>query len=92
MRLFKLVAVSFIFAIALSIGAIAAAQDVSRMDKDELKAMLDNPDLVIVDVRSGRDWSSSESKITGAVREEPRNAASWADKYQKDKTLVLYCA
>jgi rhodanese-related sulfurtransferase len=54
--------------------------------------MMNNPDLVIIDVRTGRDWASSESKIKGAVREEPNKAESWADKYEKSKTLVLYCA
>ena len=68
------------------------AQEVPRMTKEELKTMIDNPELVIVDVRSGRDWISSESKIKNAVREEPRKADSWGDKYDKSKTLVLYCA
>jgi len=89
MRYLKLAAICFL---AMSMGAIAMAQDVPRMSTDELKTMIGNPDLVIVDIRSGRDWSASESKITGAVREEPKKAASWADKYQKDKTFVLYCA
>ena len=68
------------------------AQEVPRMTKEELKAMIDNPELVIIDVRSGRDWKSSESKIKNAVREEPKKADSWADKYDKSKTFVLYCA
>ena len=68
------------------------AQEIPRMTKEELKAMIGNPELVILDVRSGRDWNSSESKIINAVREEPRQADSWADKYDKSKTFVLYCA
>ena len=68
------------------------AQEIPRMTKEELKAMIDNPELVIVDVRSGRDWQSSESKIKNAVREEPRKADSWAGKYDKRNTFVLYCA
>ena len=68
------------------------AQEVPRMTKEELKAMIDNPELVILDVRSGRDWKSSESKIKNAIREEPRKADSWADKYDKSNTFVLYCA
>ena len=92
MKCLKLIVICFIFAMVLSMGAAAMAQDVPRMSKDELKDMIGNPDLVIVDVRSGRDWSSSESKITGAVREEPKKASSWADKYEKDKTFVFYCA
>jgi rhodanese-related sulfurtransferase len=70
----------------------ANAEDFKRMTKEELKAMIDNPDVVIVDVRSGRDWKSSESKIKNAVREEPYKADSWANKYDKSKTYVLYCA
>ncbi len=70
----------------------AVAQEVPRMTKEELKAMLDNPDVVIIDVRTGKDWKASGSKIKGAVREEPKKAQSWAGKYDKDKTYVLYCA
>jgi rhodanese-related sulfurtransferase len=66
--------------------------DVPRMTKDELKALLGSPDLLIVDVRLGRDWKESDLKIKGAVREESREVESWANKYSKDRTLVLYCA
>jgi rhodanese-related sulfurtransferase len=78
--------------LSLIISHAIYAQEVPRMTKEELKAMIDNPELVIVDVRSGRDWKSSESKIKNAIREEPRKADSWGDKYDKSKTLVLYCA
>jgi hypothetical protein len=66
--------------------------DVPGMTKDELKALLGNPDLVILDVRRGSDWTSSDLKIKGALREEPNDIESWANKYSKDKVLVLYCA
>ena len=70
----------------------AESADVPRMKKDELKAMLDNPDLVILDVRSENDWKDGDLKIKGAVREDPESVKPWAEKYSKDKTLVLYCA
>jgi hypothetical protein len=70
----------------------AMSVDVPRMTKDELKALLGSPDLLIVDVRLDRDWKGSDLKIKGAIREEPRDVESWANKYSKDKTLVLYCA
>ena len=54
--------------------------------------MLGNPDLIILDVRSGMDWTDSDLKIKGAIREEPDDIKSWANKYPKNKTLVLYCA
>jgi len=62
------------------------------MTKEELRALLDDPTVVILDVRASRDWNRSQRKIKGAIRENPRLFESWADKYAKDKTLVLYCA
>jgi len=63
-----------------------------QLFREGLKAMLNSPDLVVVDVRTGSDWSSSEFKIKGAVRVEPSEVASWADARGKDKIYVLYCA
>ncbi|KPK25243.1 MAG: hypothetical protein AMK69_14780 [Nitrospira bacterium SG8_3] len=71
---------------------LASADDVSGMSKEDLKSMMGDPKVVIIDVRTGRDWSESKLKIKGAVREEPRNATSWADKYDKHHTYVLYCS
>jgi len=62
------------------------------MTKEYLKGLLSNSDLAIVDVRFRRDWTCSDLKIKGAVREDPENIESWANKYSKDKTIVLYCA
>ena len=70
----------------------ATSADVPRMTKDELKAMLGNPDLVILDVRAKKDWKESDAKIQGSIREDPDSVKSWAGKYTKDKTFVLYCA
>ncbi len=71
---------------------VATAKEVSRISIDELKGVLDSKDYVILDVRSGKDWSSSELKIKGALREDPKMFDSWATKYPKDKKIVLYCA
>jgi predicted sulfurtransferase len=71
---------------------LAFAEDVSRMTKEELKSMIDDSQVVVIDVRTGKDWEGSTTKIKGAVRENPRKAASWAGKYDKQKTYVLYCA
>ncbi len=70
----------------------AFAEDVSRLSKEELKSMMGDPKVVIIDVRTGRDWDGSKLKIMGAVREVPRDATSWAGEYVKRKTYVLYCA
>jgi len=71
---------------------IARSADIARMTIDELKAILDGPDLVIVDVRGSGDWKDSDQKIKGAMREDPVAVETWAKKYPKDKTLVLYCS
>ena len=70
----------------------AMAKDVPRMTKEELKTMLDNPNLIIIDVRAGTDWAGSDMKIKGAVRENYNDVRSWSDKYGREKLLVLYCA
>ena len=66
--------------------------DAPRMSTDELKALLGNPDLTLLDVRSGSDWKDSDLKIQGAIREEPGQINSWSKKYSKEKIIVLYCA
>lgn len=79
--------------LAMGIGSAVAAEKIPRMAKEELKEMLGKPDVIILDVRSSSDWKKSDSKIRGAIREQPDQATnSWAEKYSKDKTIVLYCA
>ena len=90
-RLAKVLTVLLAFASMALFAKAAVADEVPRMSKEELRAMLGNPDVVIIDVRTDKDWEASQSKIKGAVREEPRQAKSWADKYDKNKTYVLYC-
>jgi rhodanese-related sulfurtransferase len=68
------------------------SESVSMITKDQLKAMLDNPDLTIIDVRYSKHWTGSDMQIKGAVREDPNDVKSWADKYGKDQFIVLYCA
>jgi hypothetical protein len=69
-----------------------SADDVPRMDKDELKALLDNPDVVIIDARTPSDWKKSENKIKGAHRLDQSNTESVETMYPKEKTIVVYCA
>ncbi len=81
--------------IILGLGTqLACASDkAARMSKEELKEILGKPDVVVLDVRAGSDWKNSDQKVLGAVREDPNEPAkSWAEKYPKDKTVVLYCA
>lgn len=68
------------------------AEDAPRMDRDELKALLDDPGVIILDVRTSADWKQSDSKIRGAQRPSTGDVDTWEKVYPKDKTLVLYCS
>ncbi len=70
----------------------SSAADVPRMSKDELHGMLGNPDLMVIDVRTEKEWRKSDKKISGAIWEDAEEFESWAAKYPKDKTIVLYCS
>jgi rhodanese-related sulfurtransferase len=76
----------------LSAGEAFSYQQVQKITADQLNAMLANPDVAVIDVRTGIDWNSSEWKIKGATREDPFDTDTWARKYPKDKTIVVYCA
>lgn len=71
---------------------LIAVQDVPRMSVDELQSRLNDPSLILIDVRAPGDWSASSTKIKGAFREVLENVEVWAPKYDKDETVVLYCA
>jgi rhodanese-related sulfurtransferase len=73
-----------------AVVSVSLAAEPPRISKEELRAMLGNPDLVIIDDRTGSDWTASEFKIKGAIREDPNKVETWMDKYPKDKTLVFY--
>ncbi len=68
------------------------ADSVEKMTKEELRKIMETNSVSIIDVRKGRDWSSSEIKIKGAERLDLKNIVAEAQKYPKDQTLVLYCA
>jgi len=84
-----------VFTLLIILMVLAAsplfAASVPIMDKDELKSLLGSENLVILDVRTGRDWSTSEFKIKDALRVDGRDL-SVAMTYPKDNTFVFYCA
>lgn len=79
------------FIFCLSAGGTAAELEIDRMTKEELQTQLSDPEVVVVDVRTGRDWKSSEFKIKGAVRPGD-DIVKWAASYAQDTVFVLYCA
>ncbi len=74
------------------ISMSASASELSVISVDQFSQIQDNPAIMIIDVRQGRDWRSSNMKIKGAVRRAPENFKAWANQLPKDKQLVLYCA
>jgi hypothetical protein len=86
----------YIFLLAVfvicSASFLYAGADVPLINKDELKTMLDDPNVIVLDVRRGKDWTSSEFKIKGATYHEPGDYESWSRMYSKNQKIVLYCA
>lgn len=80
----------FFFLLSIFLLTEAFAAEVPRITKEDLQAMLSNPELIIIDVRSDGDWTSGDSKIKGALREDPGKLGTWIEKYPKEKTLILY--
>ena len=83
--------------LVLSIAAFfiltgCAVTELKMISIDTLNNHLVTSDVVIIDVRHEQSWQKSDMKIKDAIRENPLNVASWADKYQKDSNVVLYCA
>ena len=88
-RMFLGLTLTLLFAFALP---TYGEDEVPKIRVEELKEILESPGLVIFDVRSGKDWGSSEIKITGAVRVDSQDIHSWAGAYSKEQKMVLYCA
>jgi predicted sulfurtransferase len=80
--------------VSVSIGCVSAntatSKDIAKITVQELRSMLGDPDVIIVDVRHEQQWRAGELKIRGAVHENPDAVGSWAERYQRDKTLILY--
>ena len=79
-----------VFMVLGTLVVIAVASEIPRISKDELKSMLGKPEVVVIDVRTLWDRKMSLKQIKGAVREDPGAVKSWAKKYSKAKTFVLY--
>jgi len=76
----------------LLITAAAVPNDVPRMTKEEFKGHIGDPNMIVLDVRTDKDWKTGDLRIKGAIREDPTKVDTWLGKYVKDKTFVLYCA
>jgi rhodanese-related sulfurtransferase len=82
---------TFLILLAFAMPAYGE-EDAFRISTEQLKNIIDSPDLVLLDVRTGKDWKKSDRKIIGAVRVNPSDVSSWAGEYGKDNKIILYCA
>lgn len=68
--------------------------DVPRTTVDELKAMMDREEpVIILDVRRQEAYASSDKKIKGAVRLDPENETSikeFAKGLDRGSAIVAY--
>ena len=81
-----------VLAVALGLAVPAlAAKEAPLVSKQTLKSWLNDPNLLIIDVRLG-SYETSKKKIKGAVRKDPYNVESWAGTLPKDKKIVVYCS
>ena len=86
-----LVAAAMVFLVPdISLMAMGRGPDAPRMTIEELRPLIGNPEVVIIDVRVGDEWKKSTEKIQGAVREDPQKFNQWVGKYPKEKTFVFY--
>lgn len=63
-----------------------------RITREEVKTLLGQSDVVILDVRLEEEWKKSEWKIRGAGHENPEAVKDWHSKYPKEKTIIFYCS
>jgi rhodanese-related sulfurtransferase len=69
-----------------------ACSSAPRIAPETVKGWLENPDVLIIDVRQPAEWRSSATKIKGALRLNPDDVKTWAPMLPKDKKIVLYCS
>jgi hypothetical protein len=88
---FKIMLLSGFVQAFLSAETRSGPEDMPRMTKKQLQGQLGNSDFVIIDVRSAHNWQDGNTKIRGAIREDPSKLDPWIIEYPRNKTVVLYC-
>lgn len=82
-----------LFAASLVVAAAAFGDDSApRIEPEQLKEKINQPELILFDVRIGSDWKKSKRKITGALRVDPHDVSSWAAHISKRSFVVVYCS
>ncbi|CAB5107148.1 hypothetical protein D3OALGA1CA_1797 [Olavius algarvensis associated proteobacterium Delta 3] len=86
----RLIIIALILLVGVGWYPSVVAGNTLMMSVEDLKDRIGDPDTMVLDVRTGSDWSASNRKIKGALRFDPNKFSSWAGILPKGKTIVFY--
>jgi hypothetical protein len=73
-------------------AAFSATDVIPRITVQELKAKIDKgEDVVIIDVRAGREYEDSKIKIKGAIRIPIVKLEDRISELPRDREIITYC-
>ena len=75
-----------------TISTEQAARRASRIDPQELQALLDNKSATVCDVRREADYQADQRTIAGAEWHNPETVDVWAEQLPRNKPVAIYCA
>jgi hypothetical protein len=84
--------VLLIIGILVFAAAACAADDAPRISKEEVRSLLGDRNVIILDARAEGSWRESDRKIKGAVRVDPAHVDTWAGTLPKGKKIIVYCS
>jgi rhodanese-related sulfurtransferase len=61
------------------------------INPQELKSIIDNKDVTVIDVRRKDDYAADNSVIPGSTWFDPANIDNWCTTLPENKEVVLYC-
>lgn len=73
------------------LALVAVHATTEKVRCDELKSLLKRPDVFVIDLSRGES-ESNPLTVPHSVQEDPANVLSWACKYPKNATILLYCS
>jgi hypothetical protein len=84
-----------LFLSLVSCSALIQPADIGKVtwtSREELLVMLDDPTLILLDARYGKDWRRSDRKIRNAERLDASEVDSWEGRYAPDQKIIIYCS
>lgn len=61
------------------------------INPQELKSILGNKDVEVIDVRRKEDYAADNNVIPGSTWFDPANIDNWCSTLPENKEVVLYC-